>query len=218
MSLWARPRAARADEVAVVRVLRFPIAFVLAFSLTGSLFWLLWTLINVNVEAASLKPAQKIQFTRLRRDTDVRTSRQQKVQREKPVQLATAPQMSKSAFGGGEALEVMAPSVDALAGLQKLSVNVGGSDRDVIPLVRIEPDYPARAASRGIEGYVVVQFTITPAGTIKDPKVVEAQPSGIFDQAAIKAVSKWKYNPKVEDGVAVERRGVQVKLAFKLEK
>jgi protein TonB len=199
-------------------VLRFPVAFVAALTLTGGLFWLLWTLIDQDVELGESKQAVKIQFTRLRRDTEVRTNRQQKAQREKPQQLQTAPQMSRSSFSGGETIQVMAPSVDALAGLQRLSVNVGGSDRDVIPLVRIEPDYPPRAASRGIEGYVVVQFTITPAGTIKDPRVVEAQPEGIFDSAAIKAVSKWKYNPKIEEGVAVERRGVQVKLAFKLEK
>jgi len=211
------PLQARADEV-VVKVLRFPIAFLMAVAFTGSLFWLLWALINRSVEAASLKPAAKIQFTRLRRDTEVRTQRQQKAQREKPQAMQALPQMSKTSFGGGEAIEVMAPSVDALGGLQKLQISVGGSDRDVIPLVRIEPDYPPRAASRGIEGYVVVQFTITPAGTIKDPKVVEGQPEGIFDAAAIKAVSKWKYNPKIEEGVAVERRGVQVKLAFKLEK
>ena len=199
-------------------VLRFPVAFVTAVAFTGALFWLLWTLIDQNVEAEALRPAAKIQFTRLRRDTEVKTNRQQKAQREKPQQLQTAPQMAKSSFSSGETIQVMAPSVDAVGGLQRLTVNVGGSDRDVIPLVRIEPDYPPRAASRGIEGYVVVQFTITPAGTIKDPKVVEAQPEGIFDSAAIKAVSKWKYNPKIEEGVAVERRGVQVKLAFKLEK
>jgi protein TonB len=201
-----------------MRFLRFPIAFVMAVTFTGGLFWLLWSLINKQVEAASLRPAAKITFTRLRRDTDVKTARQQKAQREKPQQLQTAPQMSKSSFAGGESIQIMAPQVDAIGGLQRLTVNVGGSDRDVIPLVRIEPDYPPRAASRGIEGYVVVQFTITPAGTIKDPKVVEGQPEGMFDSAAIKAVSKWKYNPKIEEGVAVERRGVQVKLAFKLEK
>ena len=84
--------------------------------------------------------------------------------------------------------------------------------------MRIEPDYPARAAQRGIEGYVVVKFTITPAGTIKDATVIDAEPKGMFDSAAIDAVSRWKYRPKMEHGVAVERSGVQVRLAFQLEK
>ena len=103
-------------------------------------------------------------------------------------------------------------------GLGGLNVNLAGSDRDVIPLVRIEPDYPPRAAERGIEGWALVQFTITPAGTIKDAQVVDSEPKGMFDAAAVKAVERWKYNPKVENGVAVERRGVQVKLTFRLEK
>ena len=102
----------------------------------------------------------------------------------------------------------------------KVSVGMsvgGGSDRDVMPLVRINPDYPQRAMSRGIEGWVILQFTITPLGTVSDVSVVEAQPPGIFDAAAVKAVGRWKYNPKVFEGVAVERRGIRVKLTFELE-
>jgi protein TonB len=90
-------------------------------------------------------------------------------------------------------------------------------DQDVMPLVRINPDYPPSAQSRGVQGWVLVQFTITPAGTVKDARVVDADPKSTFDEAAVSAVSRWKYNPKVESGVAVERRGIQVKLTFKLE-
>ena len=93
-----------------------------------------------------------------------------------------------------------------------------GSDRDVIPLVRINPEYPNRARERGIEGWVQVQFTITPAGTVADQKVVDADPKGLFERAALDAIGRWKYNPKVVDGRAMERRGVMVVLTFKLEK
>ena len=62
-----------------------------------------------------------------------------------------------------------------------------------------------------------MQVTITPAGTVKDPIIIDAEPDGVFDSAAVAAVSRWKYNPKMEGGVAVERRGIRVKLAFKLE-
>ena len=92
-----------------------------------------------------------------------------------------------------------------------------GSDRDVIPLVRIAPDYPPRALSRGLEGWVKVQFTITPTGTVKDPKVVDAMPKEMFDDAALKAIARWRYNPRVEGGVAVERVGVQTIIRFQLE-
>jgi protein TonB len=92
-----------------------------------------------------------------------------------------------------------------------------GSDRDVIPLVRINPDYPPRALSRGLEGWVQVQFTITATGTVKDAIVVTAEPRNIFDDAALKAIARWRYNPKVENGTAVERVGVQTIIRFQLE-
>ena len=81
----------------------------------------------------------------------------------------------------------------------------------------IAPDYPPRALSRGLEGWVRVQFTITPTGTVKDATVVEAEPRGMFEDAALKAIARWRYNPRVEGGVAVERVGVQTIIRFQLE-
>ena len=88
---------------------------------------------------------------------------------------------------------------------------------DIIPLVRVNPQYPMRAAQRGIEGWVEVEFTITPAGTVSDPVVIGAKPKGMFNRAALRAIRKWKYNPRMENGVAVERPGVKVRLTFELE-
>ena len=55
-----------------------------------------------------------------------------------------------------------------------------------MPLVRVEPVYPPRALAQGVEGWALVEFTITPAGTTKDVKAVESQPPGIFDAAVVK--------------------------------
>jgi len=65
---------------------------------------------------------------------------------------------------------------------------------------------------------VQVRFTITPTGTVKDPVVVNAEPKGMFDDAALKAIARWRYNPRVEGGVAVERVGVETIIRFQLEK
>ncbi len=65
---------------------------------------------------------------------------------------------------------------------------------------------------------MLVQFTITPAGTVKDPFVVEAHPKGYFEDAALKAISRWRYNPKIEEGVAVERVGMRNIIRFEMEK
>jgi protein TonB len=92
------------------------------------------------------------------------------------------------------------------------------ADSDVAPIVRVLPVYPARAQERGIEGYVIVEFTIAADGTVKDAFVLESEPSKIFDRAALRAIRKWKYKPKVEDGVAMERSGNRIRLPFELEK
>jgi protein TonB len=204
----------------------------IALVLTSALFSGMWVLISRSIDIGEIQRATKIEFTRLRRDSDVRTRvRPEKVELEKPVPVQDAPQIAIDmgvAGPGGQALDLLPPTVDARgAALSGLSFGSGGgggraaaasgADRDVVPLVRIEPDYPARAAQRGIEGYVIVEFTITPAGTIKNARVIRAEPNGVFDASALAAVSRWKYNPKIEDGTAVARSGVRVKLNFQLE-
>ena len=90
-------------------------------------------------------------------------------------------------------------------------------DDEVIPLVRIPPRYPRAASRRGIEGTVTVSFTITKDGQVRDPVVVNANPENIFDKAAIKAILKWKFKPKVVSGQPVERQATQ-DIEFKLAK
>lgn len=202
--------------------LRFPIALAIGFSVNAAAFSFLWALINVQIAKHELRQASKIEFTRLRRDTDVATIKREKPKLEKPQAVPQTPQMAKATMSraGTEVVPpnmLQAPSIDTKGTLGAMQINVGGMDQDVMPLVRINPDYPPRAQSRGVQGWVLLQFTITPQGTTKDVKVVDAEPKGMFDEAAIAAVSKWKYNPKVEEGTPVERRGVQVKLTFKLE-
>jgi protein TonB len=57
------------------------------------------------------------------------------------------------------------------------------------------PDYPRGAERRGVEGYAVVQYTVTPDGTVENPTVVEAQPEGVFDRAVLHAIEAWSYAP-----------------------
>jgi protein TonB len=89
-------------------------------------------------------------------------------------------------------------------------------DSDVIPLVRVSPQYPVAASQRRLEGWVLVEFTITSAGTVTDATAVQAEPPGVFESAALQAVRRWKYKPGVRDGKPFNRPGVRVKLDFKL--
>lgn len=85
----------------------------------------------------------------------------------------------------------------------------------VIPLERVPPKYPARAADRHIEGWVKIEFTITTSGDVENAVVVEAEPAETFDDAALKAINQWKFKERIVNGVAVEQRAVQT-LQFKL--
>ena len=84
------------------------------------------------------------------------------------------------------------------------------AEGDIIPVVVIRPMYPREAALNGTQGWVKVEFTITAVGSVKDARVVDSEPARIFDRSALRAILKWKFKPRVIDGVAVERQATQV--------
>ncbi|MGJ8562101.1 MAG: energy transducer TonB [Alphaproteobacteria bacterium] len=102
--------------------------------------------------------------------------------------------------------EFEAPKIDR----QNFKIQV--SDRDAQPLVRIPPIMPPRAEK---SGHCKVQFDVSPEG---QPFNVEATycSQSLFSRPSIKSVQKWKYNPKIVDGRAVSRAGVQSKITFRL--
>jgi len=104
-------------------------------------------------------------------------------------------------------------------GMEMSVANLGlvASDGDYLPIVKIAPVYPPVAQSRGIEGYCIVEYTVTTAGTVKDPVVIEADPTGIFDRVSIAAALKFKYRPRVVNGDPIEVRGVRNLFRYQLE-
>jgi TonB family protein len=81
------------------------------------------------------------------------------------------------------------------------------SDGAPTRLIGVTPDYPPAAAAAGIEGHVEVRFTLSPTGTVVAPEVVSAEPAGIFDAAALAAVSRWRYtHPSGETAPVVTER------------
>lgn len=106
----------------------------------------------------------------------------------------------------------------------KISTNPGnplnqiGQNSELVPIVRVNPNYPERAAQRGIEGWVILEFSINTEGKTKNARVIANEPSGIFDSAALRAISKWRYSPRMVDGEAIQVDQVQVRLTFNLTK
>lgn len=102
-----------------------------------------------------------------------------------------------------------------------VGVNIGGvgnmmRDGDATPIFRIDPKYPPEAARDGKEGWVELSFTINEVGGVDDVEVIDAEPKRIFDREAKRALRKWKYKPKVVDGVAQRQPGLKVRLDFTL--
>ena len=83
--------------------------------------------------------------------------------------------------------------------------------------VRLPVVYPKEAMEQCIEGWVLLRFSITELGAVENVEVVDAEPLGIFEKAAIEVVSKWEYPPRIEDGAPVAVHGVEHKITFELD-
>lgn len=196
---------------------RFIISIALGIVTSFGLFWVMQALIGVTGELKESGGKLSIEFVRLRRDKTPETKKREPPKREKPQQQPTPPPMNMAKnMNPGEAVTEIASMMDADVDLaEATSLGAGGSDRDVVPLVEVDPEYPPRAQSRKIEGYVDVEYTVTSLGTVSDAKVIGSKPPYVFDRSALNAIRRWKYKPKIKDGVAVPRIGMQIRLHFK---
>ena len=188
-----------------------------AAAVTFGLFWVMQALIGVAGELLEDKPSLIVDFVRLKRDTEPETKKREIPDRKQPEQPPPPPQINFSEnLNPDDAIGVIVPDVDVRLELASADLGTGGSDRDVVPLVRVEPQYPMSAKQRGVEGWVELRFTITKAGTVANIVVTASNPGTVFNKAAVNAVSKWKYNPKVKNGTAVDRPGVRQRIKFEL--
>jgi protein TonB len=199
----------------------FPVAIAFALVVTFFLFWAMQALVTVSGELREGGNPPSIEFVRLKRDTAPEAQKREPPKREKPEQPPPPPQMNLSdrvdpGTGSGEIVS-LGDATSEIAEASAVGAG-GGGEQDAVPLVRVDPDYPPRARQRGIEGWVILSFTIGPTGSVQSPSVLKANPTGVFEEAALRAVSCWRYNPKVEDGVPVSRSGVRVRLTFTLPK
>ncbi|MES0875428.1 energy transducer TonB [Sinimarinibacterium thermocellulolyticum] len=198
-------------------VLRLLLGGVVAVVVTFALYWLMAELVAAGREAMTEAPAGKIvDFVRVKRDQNLEVERPKPEKPDKPQEAPDAPPPP---------VQVEAPTAGAVhigqmrvdSSLTSAGFRLSASDGEYLPIVKVAPVYPARAQSRGIEGWVLLQFTVTETGSVKDPVVLEAEPPGIFEEAAKRAVLKFKYKPRVENGRPIEVPGVQHLITFEIE-
>ncbi len=193
--------------------LRFPASLFAGFAITGALFWTLWSFTDKSFEVVEVVPI-KIEFSRAVQDTPTEPRQREKVVLEEPLEVVTPPLI------GDRVPDEIAVAVVRSDPLVPEIPSTGiplGADREPLPVFRVQPIYPPRAAASNTEGWVLVQFDISSTGAVTNVTAVESEPGTTFDKAATDAVARWRYNPMVVNGKAVERVGVQTLLRFTLE-
>ena len=116
-------------------------------------------------------------------------------------------------------LNIERASIEIDTGLQLSNASISATDGDMLPLVAIAPQYPTRAAQRGIEGWCLVSFTVNGLGNVEEDSivVVDAEPSSMFDRSSIRAAGRFKFQPRVVDGQGVAVEDVQYVFRYELE-
>lgn len=157
-------------------------------------------------------PAQKLVFSRTVDDPEPPPRRKRveppPVLTEPPRPLPDDIEIGKE--GEPTPFEAVVPVVEDFAGAVSEA-------RMPIPFLTPAPEYPQRALARGVEGWVLVSFTIAASGAVADPFVVDADPPGVFDAAALRAVMRYRYRPQIVAGVPARTPGMLLRIHFELE-
>lgn len=186
--------------------------------ITFLLYWLMSALVAAGRDALTEAPLGRIiEFVRVPEPPQLRTE-QPKPQ--KPAQPEVAPEtpqvQTQVAKPSANSVNIGSLAVDSDLAVDT-SAGLSAADGEYLPIVKVAPVYPRRAQSRGIEGWVLLRFTVTETGSVIDPEVMDAEPSGVFDAAAKKAVLRFKYKPRVVDGKPQVVTNVEHLITFELE-
>ena len=195
-------------------------AALLAGAATLALFWGMTLLTRSDDSGtAHLVSAPVIDFIRIARDEETH-KRNRKPPRPRP-EIAPPPPPTLTPQNNPPILSdshtILPPPRLAAPDMQGLFINAP-IDGDALAVVRVLPHYPPRALARGIEGWVVLEFSLNRLGRAHAPRVVESNPPGIFDAAALAALTRWKYRPRIIGGIAAPAPLVRQRIIFKIDK
>jgi protein TonB len=202
------------------------LAILLGCLTTFGLFFLMNSLVNNEMKEPDQAKQVKIPDMRMPKTEIV--NRFEDAKPEKPQEPeAQPPELPEPEFAAPDAgvgginmqVSIVKPT---FGGPQGISLNEG----NYMPIVTVAHEYPSSALSRGMEGSCTVEFVVTETGATRDIVAVpelcinkkDGQPTTVWNRASIKAVSKFKFKPKVQDGKAIEVPGVRYKLTYQMAK
>lgn len=200
-------------EISVI--VRYLVSFIIAAAITFLMFWGMQALIssdNILVE----------EHKRIRVDLgSVREVQEVAEKERKPDEIIPEPAPTTELEISIDVGNVSDPVDLSLRETEVGNIGIGDgavfvADGEYLPIVRVPPQYPARAAERGLEGYVVVEFTVTPTGSTVNVVAIESS-HNFFVRNAIRAAERFKFKPRVVDGEPVYVEGVRNRIEFKLD-
>jgi protein TonB len=194
---------------------RYVTAIVIGAFVTFGLLFVMQYMIASGQGAMGDGSANRIvDFVRVERNEIIEEKKQKP---DKPPEPELQPEMPDpviNKFESAVQIAMVRPQMTMNTNLGGLGFNDGNGE--YLPIVKVAPIYPQRAAARGLEGFVVVEYTVTTTGGTKDVVAVESS-SDLFNRAAIESAQKYKYRPRIIDGTPVEVAGVRTRIEFVLE-
>ena len=165
-----------------------------------------------DLDLNALKDRQMVDFIRIKKDDTLNERDRRLPDKPPPPKRPPPPELEQPELKKlpTPKLDINLPDIDMPIDTDGALVGGGQfiSDGGLVPLVRISPRYPRKALLEGREGYVIVELLVDESGNVLSAKIREASPSTVFNAAAIQAVLKWKFKPRVSGGVAVKQRGL----------
>lgn len=190
--------------------MRVFIAIIFSLVISIAMFVLMQKMTSADSEAVK-EQTNPIQLTYLRDKKDTNIERKKRIKPKEPIKKVEPKNLKFKAelnqkLNKNVKVKPLAvntnidiSSVNALSGAQ-IAVGANLFDANMLnALKRVNPRYPRKAKIRRQEGFVQLVFKIDSSGFVSDVEVVDSNPKGVFEEASIKAIKRWRFKPSKDD-------------------
>lgn len=192
---------------------RIALPLINSFLITAALFGFMYSLIYMkDPELAPSLALPVVNFGHVPEDSEVKVISA----KPKPPKLVDVPPEMKYVA----TLEI-AP-IDSPQWVEPVLGPVGGesllpADNQLVIALGFQPEYPHRAITKGVEGYALVGFSVSAAGEVFDPHILEAEPKGYFERSSLNAIKKFRYRARTVGGKPIATDGQRYMFTYKLD-
>jgi periplasmic protein TonB len=201
-------------------MLRTTFGFIIAIGVTFGLFAMMSFMIHSDTKPITIKPRPPITILQAREPEDIPEKDYKLPDPPKEVEM---PEITEPNDAPAENTQVKFTTIE----FPGPTIGIGGikggpgmstmNNSEATPVFTLAPEYPHKARLSGEEGWVELSFTINADGTVSEPTVINSKPKRLFDRAALKAIKRWKFKPKMVNGKAVSSSATRYRIDFNLD-